>query len=240
MKIIGNGMMAKSAMKFVDDFPNVVIFASGVGDSTCKDVSSYERECKLLYETLRGCKSDGSRIVYFSSGGAVYGDGDTIRTESMALYPQTMYGRHKLFCEAVIEKSGVDYLILRISNVVGSDANKKQLFPVLENFAKQGKATIHRDAWRDLIDVEDVGRILNDLLGGARESLVLNVASGHSVPVSRIFEEIQLAMGMHARVELIPGGEMQQFSIDCMRNVLSSDIEFGPDYHVKLVQKYLR
>jgi hypothetical protein len=59
--VVGNGLIAKSFTMFNGE-KNIVIFASGVSDSKCIEVSEFERERNLLLSMDRTKK-----IVYFST-----------------------------------------------------------------------------------------------------------------------------------------------------------------------------
>ena len=169
MEIIGNGMMAKGFLPYSTDINRVVVFATGVSDSTLTDWQEYDRECQTLYQVVRDCKETDKRLVYFSSGGTVYGRCDEERKEESPLFPETMYGRHKVLCEAVIISSGVRYLIARLPTVVGQTKSKKQLIPVLIKQAMEGHVTLFKDAQRDIISIADVARIITVILKATQE-----------------------------------------------------------------------
>ena len=230
-------MLAKSFIKSEHELENALIFASGVANSVCENRDEYQREIDLLYSTLQRCREYDSRFIYFSSGGAIYGNFTGIKDESSPVFPKTMYGRHKLFCESVIVYSGVRYLILRLPNLVGRGQNRHQLIPALVTQAIEGYAKIYRDAKRDIIDVQDVAAIVVSLLKKVDESMVLNVASGHSIPVLDIFSEIEDILGTSARVEIVPGRDAQLFSISKLQSYLRDEINFSSDYWRSVIRK---
>ena len=59
------------------------------------------------------------RIVFFSSGGAVYGDTAVRADETTLPAPLSPYGVHKLAAEGYVALSGLSYAILRPANVYG-------------------------------------------------------------------------------------------------------------------------
>lgn len=237
MEIIGDGMVARSFLPFQHEQEDALIFASGVANSLCEDQEEYKRETDLLYETLHSCLEKGMRIVYFSSGGAVYGNDPGIKVESSPVFPGRMYGRHKLFCESVIIYSGVRHIILRLPNLVGRGQNRHQLIPALMTQAIEGYAKIYRDARRDIVDVQDIAAIVVSLLKQVNESVVLNAASSYSIPVLDIFSEIEDILGTSARIEIVPGGDEQRFSISRLRSYLGDEIHFLPDYWRSVIRK---
>ncbi|MBU4132588.1 MAG: hypothetical protein KKF12_17365, partial [Proteobacteria bacterium] len=63
--IIGNGQLAKIFKEDGCFFDDVVIFASGVTNSDCRDDREFNREKELLEKTL--VENNAKRFVYFSS-----------------------------------------------------------------------------------------------------------------------------------------------------------------------------
>lgn len=238
-KIVGNGMIAKGLINVSRIIDNVVIFASGVSNSLCEDQTEYNRECELLYRTIVECEKNNQKLVYFSSAGAIYGDFDEAKDEESALFPKTTYGKYKVFFESIIVNSGIDYLILRLPNVIGPKQNKNQLFSTLVLQAINGNANLFKNAGRDLIDIDDVCNILIKLLKKDIENHIIVVASGHCVSIPEIFDEIQLYLGKKAIVNLLDNGDKQVFCTRKLRRLLPEIDEFEPGYYRRLIQKYV-
>jgi NDP-hexose 4-ketoreductase len=238
MEIIGNGMIAKGLGRYSADINDAVVFASGVSDSTLKDPQEYERERQALDQVIRDCKERGKTLVYFSSGGTVYGKRNDERKEDAALLPETMYGRHKVLCESVIISSGVRYLIARLPTVVGQTKSKTQLIPVLIKQAMEGNVTLYKDAERDIIGIADAARIIVAILKKLGRSEIINIASGVSVPVSDIFSEITNNLGVKPAVKIISGGDKQRFNVDKL-HVYCPEITFVADYYKKVIREYI-
>ncbi len=242
MKIIGRGMIARSFAPYRDQLEDVVIFASGVSDSGENDPAAYARECDLLIDHLQQSIRDGLRIVYFSSGGTIYGSNDGLRDEQMPLYPHTQYGRQQLLCEALIRNSGARYLIIRLANLIGPDQNRSQLIPALVAQALAGKANLYKHATRDLLDITDFALIVIALL----ETLppdgndTIMVASGISLPVTELFATIQAELRTDARIQYHDRGDIQRFSIEKLRLNLHGQVHFDERYPLEIVRKYAR
>lgn len=240
MKVIGRGLTASALYPYHDQLNDVVVFASGVSDSTTVDYHEFEREYDLLYETIESALKDQKRVVYLSSGGAIYGRFEGMRTEETPLLPHTLYGRHKLLCEAIVMQSTLPYLIVRLPNLVGERQNKTQLIPALIHQARQGRVTLFDHATRDLLDVEDFARILIQLLSKLTNSESIILASGYSISISNIFREIQQALNISVDIEVLSRGDQQQFSIDKLRGILDDKLPFHPQYYVEVIRKYVR
>jgi nucleoside-diphosphate-sugar epimerase len=238
MKIVGRGMIARALEVYQNQFDDVVIFASGIADSTTNDPLEFEREYRLLYETIRTCLLQKKRLVYFSSGGAIYGQTNAPRSEHTPLFPTTAYGRHKLLCEALIQQSTLAYLIVRLPNLVGARQNNGQLIPMLVHQALRGKATIFEHATRDLVDVEDFASILMRLLDVVKTSETIIIASGYSLSVTEIFDEIEAVLKTKAHIEYAAKGDKQLFNVEKLRQLLHNDLVFHPNYFKDVIQKY--
>lgn len=238
-KIVGRGMIAKGLTNISEKINDVMIFASGVSNSLCIDQKEYDRECELLYKMIVECKKNNQTLVYFSSAGAVYGDFDEVKDEESSLFPKTMYGKYKVFFESVIVNSGINYLILRLPNVVGPKQNKNQLFPTLVLQAINRKANLFKNAGRDLIDIDDVCNILTKLLEKDIKNHIIIVASGHCVSIPDIFDEIQLLSEEKAIINLLNRGDKQAFCTKKLYRLLPEMEKFEPDYYRHLIQKYV-
>lgn len=239
MQVLGSGLLAQKIIASSGNSSNALIFARGVSDSSCRDLLQYERECLHLFEAIIDCQKTGRRLVYFSSAGAIYGDSDEIKCEKSPLFPKTPYGRHKLLCESVIVNSGINFLILRLPNIIGHGGNPNQLIPFLVSSVYNGKVRLQKNATRDLIGIDDTVRILDALLNTVRENLIVNVASGHSVSVIDIMKEIQYTLKKSVEIEYVEGGQQQRFAIGRLQKLLPSLVHFEPDYYKSLISEYL-
>lgn len=74
---------------------------------------------------LDNCRRhDVKKIIFVSTGGAIYGEAEEIPTsENAPTYPLSPYGIHKLttekYCKFFHEVYGLDYTILRFANIYG-------------------------------------------------------------------------------------------------------------------------
>jgi nucleoside-diphosphate-sugar epimerase len=238
MEIIGNGMIARGLLPYSADVNDAVVFASGVSDSTLKDRQEYERECQALDQVIGDCRHRDKILVYFSSGGTVYGNRNDERKEDAKLSPETAYGRHKVFCESAIISSGVRYFIARLPTVVGRTKSKTQLIPVLIKQAMEGNVTLFKDAERDIIGIADVARIIDAILKKLKRNEIINVASGVSVPVSDIFGEIQNTLGVKPAMKIVSGGDKQRFNVEKL-HAYCPEITFTADYYKNVIREYI-
>jgi nucleoside-diphosphate-sugar epimerase len=234
--VIGSGLIARAIAPLGDKYADSVAFATGVADSTTTSDAAFVREIELLYPTIKTCISERLRLIYFSGAGALYGEWDEPVSELSGVYPHSAYGRHQLACESVIRASGVRYLIARLPNLVGHSQNSKQLVAALTEQIRAGRVTLQSAAQRDLLGAEDLAVALDRLLEVAPDKFTVIVASGRSVPVTAIAEEIATVLGIRPEVNLLAGGDQQRFNIDRLSQLLKSDQRKPPDYYRSLLR----
>lgn len=157
-----------------------------------------DREVNLdgTRHVLEGARVAGCRrIVFLSSGGAVYGEADGAR-ETDVPSPRSYYGIHKLAAEGYVANSGMSFANLRLSNVYGPGQRADLEGGVAAIFAdalRTGRpVTIYGDGHqtRDLTFVEDVARAV---VAAARveTSGTWNVATGRASSVIELLAELE-------------------------------------------------
>jgi NDP-hexose 4-ketoreductase len=236
--VVGTGMIARAFASHFDDLPNAIICASGVADSGCEDPSAFRRERELILELTRRAISTDSTLIYFS-GAPVYGSSTDRHTESGPLSPRSPYGRHKVECEDMVVASGARYLILRLPNVVGPVGNPNQLVPSLVAQVAGGHVVVRSGATRDLLDVDDLVRIVGALIRQGTTDTILNVASGVSTSVERLAGQISTILGASPTVAVVDGGDRQEFSTVLVRTVLSDYPRFDQDYPADVLTRHV-
>ena len=135
-------------------------------------------------------------IVYFSSGGAIYGDYlNKVHNEEDAVYPKSSYGVVKLAIEKYLlsyaELYGFKTLIMRLSNPYGKYHynNKQGIINIAIRKALNGEPLQiwgTGDGIKDYIFVDDVCDILFHLIKNGIETQVYNLAAGSAHSVNEI------------------------------------------------------
>ncbi|MCX4904332.1 NAD(P)-dependent oxidoreductase [Streptomyces sp. NBC_00878] len=207
MQIIGHGFLARYLSEaFTERFPEVTAIAAGVSSHSVTAPAEFGREAELVHEVLRECRDRHRTVLFFSSASfAVYGSTGALCAEGGPLVPQTVYGRHKLALESTIRGSGVPYLILRPSHLVGRHQRAHQLLPGLTRQVRAGAVRVQQGAHRDLLDVNDLVDAIGRLLGQGVRGEVFNVASGAPQHVETILDGIEKRLGTSAVRTYIPG-----------------------------------
>src|SRR5690554_2026187 len=140
--IVGNGLIANAFREY--DRDDVIFFASGVSNSLETDQAQFDREENLIRKTIE--ENPGKIFVYFSTC-SIY---DSSKNASF-------YVNHKLNMEHLVASDCEKYLIARVSNAVGKGGNPNLLMNyIYRSILNQTKITIHQNAKRNLIDIEDI------------------------------------------------------------------------------------
>ncbi len=154
---------------------------------------------KELFEKL---KDQEIKSYYFlSSGGTVYGDSKIPHKEEDELNPKTLYAKSKVRIEKLLQESGMNWMILRLSNPYGGYqlANRQQgVIPIL--FEKARNQEIF-EVWsdpassRDYLYIQDMAEVIFSLIQRKVENKIVNVGSGMATSLQEVIETVQEEMG---------------------------------------------
>src|SRR5574341_157115 len=224
--IIGNGMLARAFVHYKDD-DDVLIFASGVSKSNEKDAAQFLREQRYLADALRAHRD--KLVVYFSTCSVHDPD---VCTSSYVL--------HKLHMERLIKFQHPRYLIVRLHQVVGRSQNRTNLINYLYNsILLDSTFAVWRNAVRNIIDVEDVEKIVSHIIKHEKiQNKVLNVTAV-SYPVLDIVHLLEKITKKKALFTIIEKGI--PFKIDNAESIKIAkalNIEFNSDYLERVLRKY--
>lgn len=141
-----------------------------------------------------------SRIVFTSSGGAVYGDTPTRATEASPVRPDSIYGLHKLVGERYVARSGLDHAIVRPSNVYGPGQDAAGEGAVIAAFTAaartRSRIVIHGDGTqeRDFLHVTDLVAALLTL-AASTENGTWNASVGRSTTIADLAALVERLAG---------------------------------------------
>ncbi len=174
-----------------------------------------------------GVASNGAgagRLVFVSSGGAVYGSRTTAATERSLPAPTSYYGAHKLAAEAHVALVGLPYAIARPSNVYGPRQVAGLEGAVVAAFldqAAEGALRIHGDGTqvRDFLHVLDAVEALCVLARPGGSTGIWNVAAGNPITIARLADLVQAAIGRRVPLEYGPTrpGDVHRSSLSAAR-----------------------
>jgi len=167
--------------------------------------SAYVTDIPLLIKTLDVCVKNGiKRIVYASSGGTVYGEGNgKLFREDDQTYPINHYAICKISCEKILSLYNnlynMENISLRISNPYGLGQNPKSGVGAITTFAteilKGNPITLFGDGYnyRDYVDVESVSEAFRLSCNWEYDKSILpvfNIGSGEPLSLNEVIEII--------------------------------------------------
>jgi len=160
------------------------------------------------------------KIIFASTGGAIYGEAEEIpTTESSPTYPVSPYGIHKLTVEKYLnyyyQVYGLNYTVLRFANVYGprqfkgGEAGVIAIF--IDNAVKGLESLQFGDGLqtRDFVYVDDVVRGLFSALNIDCQGEI-NIGSGVETNLLEICSNIEKAIDGPMKVKEMPGKPGEQ------------------------------
>ena len=199
--------------------------------------------CGIL-NLLEGGRNSGlKKVIFASTGGAIYGDPEFVpQSEDHPLRPVSPYGITKLTTETYLyyynKQYGIEYIALRYGNIFGPRQNPHGEAGVVAIFCerlladKQAVIFGSGDQTRDYTFVSDVvaanlAALDSDATG------VFNVGTGVETSVNDLFRILRDLSGSDMPEEHAPGrpGEQQRSVLD--GSLAKSVLGFSPEYSVR-------
>jgi len=193
-----------------------------------------------ILECARQCGV--KKIIFSSSGGAIYGKTKIIPTpETVNPNPLSPYGLNKLIFERYLQLYshlyGLNYSILRYANVYGPRQNAKAEAGVIAIFINKllhnKQPVINGDGkqTRDYIYVDDVIRA-NLMAMKSKNNGVYNIGTGIETSVNQIFKIISQSLNKKIKPKYGPTikGEVKRSALNW--NKIKKD--FGWQFRIKL------
>lgn len=183
--IIGNGLIA-NGMRSIDN-DSVVFFCSGVSDSSKSLSIDFNRE-KELYKSIPKDK----KVIYFSTI-SVCDEND-----------KKPYVNHKRDMEQLVMKN--QYLIFRITQVLGTTGNENNIVNYFVNKTKQQQEiVIQKNVRRSIVDIEDVTKLVLRNIDKTNE--IINFVGYEVLYVTELIELIFNCLNLKTNVVVENGIE---------------------------------
>ena len=219
-------MMASAFRSYAGD-PSVLVFASGVSDSTEVRAEAFRRESELLQRLRR--EYPDVLLVYFGTCSVV----DPDQRESP-------YVRHKLAMESQLSAAPGPWLVLRLPLAIGPGHRGNTLAKFLHERIVRGEPfDVWTRATRYPIDVEDAHRIAGRFMEDAsmwRRSI--NVAL-RAYPVLDFVRILEAIAGRKAQCRMVERG--QRYALQCPevdRLLPSLHLDMEANYLENVLRKY--
>jgi len=170
------------------------------------------------------------KIIFFSSGGAVYGLPRQIPIpEDHPLDPISAYGLCKLTMEKYLalfcKDRGMEHVIVRPSNPFGPGQDFRRLQGVISVFTHQILLGQPLEVWgdgkdkKDYFAVEDLGTAVASLIRHPDASGAFNVGCGKGFSLLEIIDSIETATGKKATVVFKErhSNDVPEFVLNCSK-----------------------
>jgi nucleoside-diphosphate-sugar epimerase len=225
--VIGKGLVAKRFETYIrnNDF---LVFASGVSNSKIKTPEAYNREIKLLKESVQ--QYNNKSLIYFSTC-SIY---DLQEKDSA-------YVQHKLQIEDLIQTGVKQFHIFRVSNLAGISSNPNTLLNFFFNHIKNG---VNFDLWtnacRNIIDIDHTYLITDYILkNNLFPNQVINIANPVNYPVKEIITAIESFLNIKSNYIEIDRGTCFQIDTSSIQHIIQKlGIRFDQEYLGDLLRKY--
>ncbi|NCO00676.1 MAG: NAD(P)-dependent oxidoreductase [Epsilonproteobacteria bacterium] len=225
--IIGTGQLAK-AFDNANFDDNVCIFASGVSDSNCKDNAPFEREKNLLREALKN--NVEKKFIYFSSCAL-----------SASEYPKNEYYCHKQAMEDLIQTSSDNYYIFRIPQLFGALKHHKTLINfIYESIVQNKKFTIYDGAFRYVIEIEDVKKLIKAYISNASPCCIIDITNPYRYSILEIVHIFEKLLGKKASYDMVNKSDEYTLDLSKMQDFIEKnelDIDFSNNYLEKKLKE---
>lgn len=186
------------------------------------------------------CREYGvKKIVFASTGGAMYGESKTLPTpETHPSRPTSPYGIAKLAAEHYLSLMRVPFVVLRFANVYGPRQNAKGEAGVIAIFTEalmSGKAPLILGTGkqtRDFVFVEDAVRA--SVLAFKSESAgVFNVGTGKEHSINGVLQSLQsiTRSSLKVRRGVLREGELRRSCLDSSK--MRRHMGWKPEYNLE-------
>ena len=230
--IIGSGFLADSFKKYENLFKrlNISVYVAGVSNSLCQSKDLFEKDKDRLAGFSKQMNKKNT-ILYFSTCSI----GDPSRNNDK-------YIKHKLIIENFIRLNFEKYLIIRLPEVVGNTKNENTLIKFFFNKIKNKQTfSLWTEATRSIIDIDDVIKILIDLLSNKKLSnKIINIANPLKYSAIEIVKTIEKLTSKEAQYDLVNKGDLN-WKIDISqisKSIKNCKIDFNNDYLENVLKKY--
>jgi nucleoside-diphosphate-sugar epimerase len=226
--IIGSGLLASTFAPHFRMTPSICIYAAGVSNSRCTELAEFERERVALLSALANFHS-ADAFVYF--GTCSVADPTAVATP---------YVQHKLAMEQLV-MGHPGHLILRLPQIAANTGNPHTLLNTLHRHLATGdEFPIWRNAYRNIIDIEDVLGVASRYVADARQrKRCINIANPSCAPIGVIVAAMERAMGAKMKLRWIERGAHYPIDVAPMLSSgYAAHCQFGADYLDRVIAKY--
>ncbi len=225
-----------------------------VGNSVKNPHFDAENNIMGMLNIMEAAKEVGvKRVLFASTGGAMYGNKPTPFVETMKEEPLSPYGISKrageLYLNFYHEVYGIPYCVLRYSNVYGERQNphgESGVVSIFMEMIQEGKKPVINGDGTHTRDYVYVGDVVNANLKALESNYIgyLNIGTGSEISTNDVFRKVVQEMG--ANIEEVHGperpGEQVTSSLNAQKakEILGWEPSVSFDEGVKRVAEWYR
>ena len=142
--------------------------------------------------------------------------------------------------EQIIAENCPKYLILRLSNAVGTGGNPNLLINYLvRSVRNHQKINVHTKATRNIIDTEDIKNLVLQVINYQNFNKVVNIAYPFNYSIIEILEIIEKELGIEPQLILIKAGSGYEINIPDVENYFKErNLTNKESYLCNILRKY--
>ena len=228
--IVGTGLIARAFATHQDALAGTCVYAAGVSNSSCNDPREFERERQRLLAAIADCTAD-RLFLYFS----------TCSINDPAAQG-SVYVLHKKAMEGLVAERK-RHLIFRLPQLAGATPNPHTLLNYLyARIVRSERFAIWSGASRNIIDVDDVARVVTDLVVAENAcDEIINIANSENSSIFDIVSAMEAVLGRRAIFDIIDRGADYTIATDRIQASLHRcRLSFSGDYLHRTIQKYYK
>lgn len=179
-----------------------------------------------------------THLIYFSSGGTVYGNPDRLPvSEDSRIAPLSNYGAGKAAQEALcqaLRAQGRAVTILRPSNAYGPGQNARQGFGLVRAMLEHARHGTTLEIWgdgenvRDFIYIDDIVDATAGLIRRVRDSGTYNLGFGTGHSINQLKELVERVSGAELRTLHQPARGLDVRSVVLDNTLLKRTLAWSP------------
>lgn len=229
----------RKALQGIDYVFHFVSFTTP-GSSMSDPLVDIDTNLRGTINLLEECvKAKVKKIIYPSSGGAIYGDQKKEKYgEEDPLFPISPYAISKLAIEKYLEyyriSKGLNYLIVRLSNPYGPHQNvvgNQGIIPIFLNLIKNNQPiSIFGDGEnvRDYVFIDDATENLLKLaFREENKHRIYNIGSGEGVSINELIEAIKKITKKKIKINKLPNRKSDVRSIVLDTSRIEKEISYS-------------
>ena len=232
MKIFGNGFIGKNLKKAnlkLND--NYIIYAAGISNSKISSKTELLRERTQIKQFIKKYRNN-KIIIYIST---------------MSIFDKSLrkngYIKNKIFIENFIKKRVQNYLIIRLTQVVGYNKNPNTITNFFYNKIRNKKSfKLWDKTHRNLIDIDDLITIFKNILKKKfKRKSELNIYNTKSIASKKIVLILSKILNLKPNYKLIR--LRKNINYIYKKNLKSYQFSYlfnDKNYNMKVLKKYYK